>query len=112
VVAIMAKERGGPSLIAQLLLYPVTDATMATRSYDRFAEGPWLTRTAMAWYWDQYLPDLAKRSDIHASPVNATLDDLAGLPQTLLIVAENDVLRDEGEAYGRKLAAAGVRVTS
>jgi acetyl esterase len=112
VVAIMAKERGGPSLVAQLLLYPVTDATMATGSYDRFADGPWLTRAAMAWFWDQYLPEPAKRSDIHASPVNATLDDLAGLPQTLLVVDENDVLRDEGEAYGRKLAAAGVRVTS
>ena len=66
----------------------------------------------MAWYWDQYLPDVAKRADIYASPLNASLDQLHGLPQTLLIVDENDVLRDEGEAYGRKLAQAGVRVTS
>jgi acetyl esterase len=66
----------------------------------------------MEWFWDQYLPDVAKRADIHVSPINASADQLKGLPQTLLIVDENDVLRDEGEAYGRKLAAAGVPVTS
>src|SRR5690606_15235738 len=108
VVARMAKERKGPTVLAQLLFYPVTDASMSSGSYAEFADGPWLTRAAMAWYWDQYLPDTAKRSDIHASPLNATMEQLAGLPQTLLVVDENDVLRDEGEAYGRKLAAAGV----
>ncbi len=112
VVALMAKERKGPAVLAQLLFYPVTDASMSSGSYAEFADGPWLTRAAMAWYWDQYLPDTAKRSDIHASPLNAAMEELAGLPQTLLVVDENDVLRDEGEAYGRKLAAAGVRVTS
>lgn len=112
VVALMAKERGGPELAAQLLFYPVTDASMATASYARFAEGPWLTAKAMAWYWDQYLPDVARRAEVHASPINATTDQLRGLPRTLLIVDENDVLRDEGEAYGRKLAQAGVAVTS
>ena len=112
VVALMAKERKGPSIIAQLLFYPVTDASMSTASYADFAEGPWLTKKGMAWFWDQYLPDASKRGDVHASPLNASVEQLNGLPQTLLIVDENDVLRDEGEAYGRKLAQAGVRVTS
>jgi acetyl esterase len=81
-------------------------------AYEQFAEGPWLTKKAMEWYWDQYLPDVSSRADIHVSPINATSEQLKGLPQALLFVDENDVLRDEGEAYGRKLAAADVRVTS
>jgi acetyl esterase len=112
VVALLAKERNGPKLKAQLLFYPVTDASMSTGTYKQFSEGPWLTKKAMEWFWDQYLPDASKRVDIHVSPLNASLDQLNGLPQTLLMVDENDVLRDEGEAFGRKLAAAGVRVTS
>ena len=112
VVALLAKERRGPKIKAQLLFYPVTDATMSTSSYTEFAEGPWLTRKAMAWFWDQYLPDVSKRADIHVSPINASTEQLKGLPQTLLIVDENDVLRDEGEAFGRKLGVAGVTVTS
>jgi acetyl esterase len=111
-IALLAKERNGPELKAQLLFYPVTDASMSTASYSQFAEGPWLTKKAMAWFWDQYLPDVAKRADIHASPINANSEQLKGLPQTLLIVDENDVLRDEGEAFARKLSAAGVRVVS
>ncbi len=112
VIALLAKERKGPAFKAQVLFYPVTDASMSSGSYETFAAGPWLTRAAMAWYWDQYIPEPARRAEIHASPLNATTQDLAGLPQTLLVVDENDVLRDEGEAYGRKLAEAGVRVTS
>jgi len=112
VVAMMAKERKGPNFIAELLFYPVTDASMSTGSYAEFAEGPWLTAKGMAWFWDQYLPDRAERGDIHASPLNASIDQLRGLPPTLLIVDENDVLRDEGEAYGRKLQRAGVPLTS
>jgi len=112
VVALLAKERKGPKIKAQLLFYPVTDASMSTGSYKNFAEGPWLTRKAMKWFWDQYLPDASKRADIHVSPINASLEQLKGLPQTLLFVDENDVLRDEGEDYGRKLAAAGVSVES
>lgn len=112
VVALMAKERKGPNIAAQLLFYPVTDASMSSASYRKFAEGPWLTAKGMAWFWDQYLPDHSKRRDIYASPLNASKEQLRGLPQTLLIVDENDVLRDEGEEYGRKLAQAGVRVTS
>lgn len=111
-VTLLAKMRNGPAIRAQLLFYPVTDASMSSASYDEFAEGPWLTRAGMAWFWDQYLPDVTKRSDVLASPINATTEQLAGLPRALLIVDENDVLRDEGEAYGRKLAAAGVEVTS
>lgn len=112
VIALLAKERKGPSFKAQVLFYPVTDASMSTRSYEQFAEGPWLTAAAMAWYWEQYVPDASQRVQSHASPVNASKEELSGLPQTLLIVDENDVLRDEGEAYGRKLAEAGVRVTA
>lgn len=112
VVALLAKERKGPDVKAQLLFYPVTDASMSTSSYQEFAEGPWLTRKGMEWFWDQYLPDASQRADNHVSPINASLDQLKGLPQTLLLVDENDVLRDEGEAYGRKLAAAGVPVRS
>jgi acetyl esterase len=112
VIALLAKERKGPQVKAQLLFYPVTDASMSSGSYKEFAEGPWLTKKAMEWFWDQYLPDVSKRADIHVSPIKASLEQLKGLPQTLLFVDENDVLRDEGEAYGRKLAAAGVTVTS
>lgn len=111
-VALLAKERKGPEITAQLLFYPVTDASMSTASYSQFAEGPWLTKKGMAWFWDQYLPDVTKRADIHVSPINASSDQLKGLPRTLMIVDENDVLRDEGEAFARKLAAAGVTVES
>lgn len=112
VVALMCKERKGPALTAQLMFYPVTDASMSTESYSTYADGPWLTKAGMAWFWDQYLPNAAQRKEVHASPLNASVEELRGLPQALLIVDENDVLRDEGEAYGRKLAQAGVRVTS
>ena len=112
VAAIMAKERKGPKLAAQVLIYPVTDASMSSGSYTTFADGPWLTKKAMEWFWDQYLPEATARGDIHVSPINATTDQLHGLPRALVITDENDVLRDEGEAYGRHLAAAGVTVTS
>jgi acetyl esterase len=111
-VTLLAKERGGPDFRAQLLFYPVTDAAMDSDSYRQFAEGPWLTAKAMAWYWDQYLPDVSRRGEILASPVNASAGQLGGLPPALVIVDENDVLRDEGEAYARNLAAAGVPVTA
>lgn len=112
VVSLLAKERKGPKIAAQLLFYPVTDAAMDNGSYAEFAEGPWLTKTAMAWFWDAYLPDAAARKDIHVSPLNATLAQLQGLPEALVITDENDVLRDEGEAYAAKLSQAGVRVTA
>lgn len=112
VVSLLAKERKGPAISAQLLFYPVTDAGMASGSYKEFANGPWLTSRAMAWFWDAYLPDVKARRDIHVSPLNAGLEDLKGLPPALVITDENDVLRDEGESYARKLIAAGVPVTA
>jgi acetyl esterase len=111
-LAILAKQRGDVTFIHQSLYYPVTDAAQNTESYRTFANGPFLTAKAMAWFWDAYLPDESRRAEITASPLRAELDDLQGLPETLLIVDENDVLRDEGEAYGRRLTEAGVRVTS
>ena len=111
-VAILAKQRGDVRFVHQSMYYPVTDAAQDTDSYRQFADGPFLTAKAMAWFWDAYLPDRTKRNEITASPLRAALEDLAGLPEALVIVDENDVLRDEGEAYARKLTAAGVRTTS
>ena len=111
-VTLMAKQRRGPNIAFQVLFYPVTDAGFDTPSYAYFAEGPWLTRRAMQWFWDAYLPDLAARKQPTATPLNASHDQLTGLPEALVVVDENDVLRDEGEAYAQKLSNAGVRVTS
>ncbi|MCP2266889.1 alpha/beta hydrolase [Promicromonospora thailandica] len=111
-LTILAKQRGDVTFVHQSLYYPVTDAAQDTDSYREFADGPHLTAKAMAWFWDAYLPDHGRRGEITASPLRATPADLAGLPETFLVVDENDVLRDEGEAYGRKLTAAGVPTTS
>ena len=111
-LTLMAKERGGPRFALQVLFYPVTDANFETVSYNTFAAGPWLTKKAMQWFWDAYLPDVAARKQPLATPLNATTEQLQGLPEALIIVDENDVLRDEGEAYARKLMQAGVRVTA
>ena len=112
VVARLANERRGPKIDLQVLLYPVTDSGLDTESYHRFADGPWLTRSAMSWFWDVYIPDAGLRRDSRAAPLNATLDELRYLPEAIVIVAEGDVVCDEGEAYARKLSDAGVRVTS
>jgi acetyl esterase/lipase len=111
-LTILAKQRADVTFVHQSLYYPVTDAAQDTDSYREFADGPYLTANAMAWFWDAYLPDQAKRAEITASPLRATGEDLTGLPEAFLIVDENDVLRDEGEAYARKLTQAGVRTTS
>jgi acetyl esterase len=111
-LTLMAKERSGPSLVAQLLFYPVTDASFDTDSYRQFATGYFLRRDAMRWFWDQYTTDETQRNEITASPLRATTEQLTGLPPALVITGEADVLRDEGEAYGRKLRAAGVDVTA
>ena len=111
-VAILAKQRGDVTFVHQSLYYPVTDAAQDTDSYREFADGPFLTAKGMAWFWDAYLPERDKRSEITASPLRASLDELTGLPEAFVIVDENDVLRDEGEAYARNLTAAGVRTTS
>jgi len=110
-LTLMAKERGGVEIDAQVLFYPVTDASFDTDSYHEFAEGYFLRRDGMQWFWDQYTTDEDKRAEITASPLRATLEQLAGLPKALVINGEADVLRDEGEAYGRKLRSAGVDVT-
>ncbi|WP_263262355.1 alpha/beta hydrolase [Pseudomonas sp. RIT-PI-S] len=112
VVSLMAKEKGTPRLRFQALLWPVTDASFDTASYQQYAEGHFLTRNMMKWFWDNYTTDAAQRADIHASPLRATTEQLQGLPPALVQTAALDVLRDEGEAYARKLDAAGVSVTA
>lgn len=110
VVALMAKEKGTPALRSQVLFWPVTNANFENASYDEFADGHFLTKSMMQWFWDAYTTDPTQRQDIHASPLLATVDQLKGLPPALVQTAEKDVLRDEGEAYARKLDAAGVNV--
>ncbi|MCO1659930.1 alpha/beta hydrolase [Pseudonocardia humida] len=111
-VALLAARRGEVRFVHQSLYYPVTDAAQDTASYREFAEGPYLTAKAMAWFWDAYLPDRDARGASTVSPLRASLDELSGLPETFLVVDENDVLRDEGEAFARRLVEAGVRTTS
>ncbi len=111
-VSLLAKERGGPKIDYQVLFYPVTDANFDTQSYKQFATGIWLTREAMKWFWDNYLPDEKERKQPTASPLQASIDQLKGLPPALIIVDENDVLRDEVEAYAHKMMQAGVNVTA
>lgn len=111
-LTLQAKERGDVQLKAQVLFYPVTDANFDTDSYLQFAEGYFLRRDGMQWFWDQYTTNPAERAEITASPLRATKEQLAGLPQALVITAEADVLRDEGEAYADKLREAGVPVTA
>jgi len=111
-LTLMAKQRGGVSFVQQVLFYPVTDANFDTPSYHEFAEGYFLRRDAMQWFWDQYTTDPAQRAEITASPLRATVEQLTGLPPALIITGEADVLRDEGEAYANKLRQAGVPVTS
>ena len=111
-LTLMAKQRGDVTFVHQSLYYPVTDAAQNTESYREFADGPFLTAKAMAWFWDCYTTDPAQRAQITASPLRASLEELEGLPPALVIVDENDVLRDEGEAYARKLTQAGVPTTS
>ncbi|HEX8615161.1 MAG TPA: alpha/beta hydrolase [Telluria sp.] len=112
VVSLMAKDQGAPKLRAQVLMWPVTDANFDTPSYKQFADGHFLTRDLMVWFWDHYTKDAGARKEIYASPLQATTQQLQGLPPTLIQTAEFDVLRDEGEAYARKLDAAGVDVKS
>jgi len=110
--ALMAKDKNGPKIKLQVLLWPVTNAAFDTESYNKFAEGRFLSKKMMMWFWDNYAPDTAVRKEIYASPLQSTTEQLQGLPPAYIEVAENDVLRDEGEAYARKLDQAGVPVTS
>ncbi|NBC72975.1 alpha/beta hydrolase fold domain-containing protein [Paenibacillus sacheonensis] len=111
-ITLMAKDRNGPKISKQLLFYPVTDASFDTPSYQQFATGYFLRQDAMKWFWNQYTTDPKQRNEIYASPLRATIDQLKGLPEALIITAEADVLRDEGEAYANKLREAGVPVTA
>jgi acetyl esterase/lipase len=110
-LTLMAKERGDVSFLAQALFYPVTDASFDTASYKEFAVGYYLALEGMKWFWDQYTTDADDREKITVSPLRASTAELAGLPPALVINAEADVLRDEGEAFAGKLRAAGVAVT-
>lgn len=111
VVALMAKDKKGPKLAQQILLWPVTDADFSRPSYTKFAQERFLTTPLMKWMWDNYLPKKEDRKNKYAAPLQASLEELQGLPPALVQVAENDILYDEGVAYARKLDEAGVSTT-
>jgi acetyl esterase len=112
VVSLMAKDKQGPAIRFQGLMWPVTDNDFNDGSYNAYPEGHFLTRPMMKWFWDAYTKDPKQRNEIYASPLRASRDELKGLPPALIQVAQSDVLRDEGEAYGRKLDAAGDEATT
>lgn len=111
-IALKAKDNKGPKIKLQVLLWPVTNSDFETVSYNQFATGRFLTKKMMIWFWDNYTTDLQARKEIYASPLQATPEQLKGLPEALVLTAENDVLRDEGEAYARKMDESGVTVTA
>jgi len=111
VTCLMAKDKGGPHIKFQLLLWPVTDADFSRPSWQRNGEGRFLTAPLMKWMWDNYLPDTETRKEYYATPLSAPLEKLRGLPPALVQLAENDILFDEGLAYARKLDEAGVPTT-
>ena len=112
VTTLMAKAKGSPHIKLQILMWPIVDADFETDSYQQFGEKRFLTTPTMKWMYDMYIADPEKRKDIYASPLRATVEQLKGLPPALIVVAESDILHDEGEAYGRKLDEAGVNVTT
>jgi acetyl esterase len=112
VTAIKAKENKGPEIKLQIMMWPIVDASFETESYKLFGKDRFLTTPLMKWMYDMYIKDPKKRNDIHASPLQASIEQLKGLPPALIQVAENDILRDGGEDYGRKLDQAGVKVTT
>jgi acetyl esterase/lipase len=109
-LSLMSKDRNGPKISYQVLLIPATDASVDTRSYHEYGTGRFLTRDFMKYGWDLYAPEAKSRDNPYVSPLRASIDQLKGLPPALVITAENDPLRDEGEAYARKLKEAGVSV--
>ena len=110
--ALKAKDEGGPEIKLHIMMWPVTDANFETESFKQFGEKRFLTTPLMKWMWDLYTTDPKQRKEIYAAPLQATVEQLKGLPPALIQVAESDILRDEGEAYGRKLDEAGVKVTT
>ena len=112
VIALKAKAEGAPALKCQVMFWPVTDANFETESYNQYDEGYFLTKPMMKWFWDAYTTDPKQRNEIYASPLQATTEQLKGLPPAMVQTAGNDVLRDEAEAYARKLDEAGVDVTA
>mgnify|MGYP000562907356 FL=1 len=111
VLCLMAKDKGGPEIKFQLLLWPVTDADFTRESWQKYAEGRFLTASLMKWMWDNYTTDLEQRKEYYATPFSASIEKLKGLPPALVQLAENDILFDEGLAYARKLDEAGVPTT-
>jgi len=111
VTALRCKLEGGPALKAQVLFCPGTDANLERASSNEYADGYMLTKSMVNWFWDNHVPNLEQRTEIYASPLQASIDQLKDLPPVHIQVAGNDVLRDEGVAYARKLDAAGVEVT-
>jgi acetyl esterase len=109
---LLARAGNGPEICAQVVFCPVCDAACDTGSYRRFARGPGLGCRAMRWFWEQYAPEVTARAQVTCSPLRASRAQLAGSPATLLLTAEHDVLRDEGEAFAAKLADAGVAVSA
>jgi len=111
-LTIMTKDRKGPKISYQVLFIPATDASVDTASYHEFSEGRFLSREFMKYGWDRYVTDEKTRNNPYVSPLRASKEELTGLPPALVITAENDPLRDEGEAYARRLKDAGVDVTA
>nr|AEX62598.1 putative alpha_beta hydrolase [Moumouvirus Monve] len=112
VVTMLSHERNGPKIKYQILTYPVTDAAMDTQSYQIYSNGPWLTTASMKWFLEAYENDSSLRSNPTISPLKASIKNIQNLPPTLIITAENDVLRDEGEKYAHKLMQANIDVSS
>lgn len=112
VTCLKAKDNHGPEIQVAILMWPVTNADFSNESWMLYGQDRFNTASLMKWMWDLYVPHVATRKEIYASPLQASVEELRGLPPTLILVAENDILRDEGEAYGRKLAEAGVVATT
>ena len=112
VTALKSIENNGPKITSLVMFWPIVAANFETETYKQFGEDRFLTTSLMKWMYNHYTTDLAQREEIYASPLNASLELLKNFPPTLIQVAEADVLREEGEAFGRKLDEAGVEVTT